>query len=253
MVARVEEVFDGLDAPVVCDEPFGGETVVTPRCFRVPVALFVAEQLGKERVEPVLIRLAFDSGQEDAVRSDRPESVGAVGSFRDGITDLRVEYAEDRHCQEEVASLFALSIEDFLEEELGDRRVRHGEPMQQLIGIGTVADGQSRQSDPRHPPLGTGEERPCQLCCRLDRRRREQFPRLVEAEGEIALADLGHESLRTLAAERNWRIAPADENRVNGRRECGEERPEQSPVVRRQQMGIVEYDHRRRRLGFVCQ
>ncbi len=94
---------------------------------------------------------------------------------------------------------------------------------EQVSGFGTVVDGECSQADTGDPPLGASLQRTGQFGCRVDRYGGEQFPRIVEPECEISLPDFGNTALCALAAERNRRIAAADDNRVNRGRKIGEE------------------------------
>jgi len=128
--------------------------------------------------------------------------------------------------------LVALAVQHLLEQELGDRGVRHREPIQQLNRFSAVLNGQRGQPDTRDPPLRACVQRGGQFGCRFDRRCGEQLPGFVEPEGEISLADLGKAAVRAWTAERNRGIAATDDDGVNRGRKVGEEPPEQSPVVR---------------------
>ena len=248
-----EEVIDRLDAAVVRDEPLGGEAVMATCDVGISAALLVTEELGQQWMESVLVGTAFDSRHEDAVRGDHPQDVSAVGLLGDRVADPGLERSQHRHRREEVAPLLALAIQHLLEQELGNRRVRHREALEQVSGFGTVVDGECSQADTGDPPLGASLQRTGQFGCRVDRYGGEQFPRIVEPECEISLPDFGNTALCALAAERNRGIAAADDNRVNRGRKIGEEPTQESPVIRRQKMGIVENHHRRGRLGGIRQ
>ena len=129
--------------------------------------------------------------------------------------------------------MVALAIQHLLEQELGNRRVRHREALEQVSRFGTVVDGEGSQANAGYPPLGASLQRTGKFGCRVDRDGSEQFPGLGEPECEISFPDFGNAALRgSLAAERKWGIAATDDDGVNRRRKIGEEPPEQSPVVR---------------------
>ena len=251
MVTCGDQVLDGLDRPIVVDQPVGGAPVLPLSPWRIRSPLLVHQQLRQQRVEAVGVVLILDGQDEELVRRQTLQHVGTVDAVGDRIADSGLEKAQRGCGEEEVATIDRLAIEYLLEQELGDRGVAADEPPQQCVGVGAVTNRECAQPDACDPTLGSLLQLRRNPRIRLTGHRRQEVHRVVQAECEITRSDLGHVATRSLTRERHGGVAPADDHEMQCRGQAAEHPAHEFPLIGFDEMGVVddEHDGRRRREG----
>ncbi len=113
-----------------------------------------------------------------------------VAAARQRVGEVAGHPVDDRDPQQEVAQVGRLLGQHLGEQVVRDGGVVAGEVGDELLRLRVRAQGQRREPQPRRPALGALPELLDQRALELDARGAEQVPGLLEAEGEIGLAQL---------------------------------------------------------------
>ena len=139
---------------------------------------------------------------------------------QDGVTQRAGHAVQNRSPQQEGLNAFGLALKDLFDQIIQDVVLAAGEGRQEAGNIFTPPHGERRQLQPGDPPLGAALQsgdvfgRQAQAHHLVEER-----GRFVRRKAQVGGAQFHQLATRAQAGKRKWRIDPAGNDQVHGRRQ----------------------------------